>query len=185
MPTLVLITGVSGSGKTALVRHLRVLGEHAINLDTHPGLYRWEDASGRPADLPGEPDIAWLRHHSWNWRPAVLDTLIRQLRNADADRVFVCGFAGNMRLLTDRFDLIFALDVDLEIVLARRGSSARGTGSGRAGASGQLLAERFGTDSAAISRLAHVSINATAPLTVVANAIRGYTAICRLQPVAA
>jgi thymidylate kinase len=185
MSTVVLITGVSGTGKTALARHLTARGEHAISLDAHPGLCRWEDPTGRPVVRPEQPDIGWLRRHHWNWRPAVLDMLIGQLRSADLDRVFVYGTAANMALLTDRFDLIFALDVDLEIMLARLRHPERGNDFGRAGAGRQLLAERFATDRAATSRLAHVVINATDPLTVVANAIRGYTAICQLQPVAA
>ncbi|MEU8075906.1 hypothetical protein AB0B31_10690 [Catellatospora citrea] len=134
---------------------------------------------------PTRPDIGWLRSHRWNWRPAVLDTLVGQLRRADLDRVFLCGTAANMPLLTDRFDLIFALDVDREIMLARLRNPARGNDFGRAGTSQQLLSERFATDRATTIRLAHVVIDATDPLTVVANAIRGYTAICQLQPVAA
>lgn len=125
MTQLVLITGLSGSGKSALSRHLTARGERAISLDGHPGLCRWEDSAGQPVQRPAHPDLSWLQR-AWNWQLAVLDKLVAAGRKAGHARVFLCGMAVNQDLFLDRFGLVLMLDIDLDTMLARLDNASRG-----------------------------------------------------------
>jgi len=105
--TITLVTGVSGSGKSAVSRALAAQGEQAISLDAYPGLCAWLDAADAVVSRPDHPSLAWLRTHRWCWRPDVLDldreTMLARLDNASRGNDF--GRAGESRaLLIENFD---------------------------------------------------------------------------------
>ncbi|MEU8004214.1 hypothetical protein AB0B66_23920 [Catellatospora sp. NPDC049111] len=181
MSYVVLVTGVSGSGKSALSRHLSARGEHAISLDGHPGLCQWQDQHGRHVQRPVKPNIGWLRTHHWAWRPTALDTLIAERRQAGHRRSFLCGTAGNQHQLLDRFDLVVTIDVDAATMSSRLDSISRSNPFGRVGASRRLLAERFESDRAAMLTAAHHVVDATAPVEVVANMVCALAALHQLE----
>jgi hypothetical protein len=68
--TVVLVAGVSSSGKSAVARRLTALGPDAISADADELLAGWYDTvSGRRASRPDFPDTAWLACHEWRWDP--------------------------------------------------------------------------------------------------------------------
>ena len=112
----VQIAGCSGAGKTSVAAALARRGLTAIDADSDPWLARSVDASGRVADEPEVPDLAWLSRHSWAWDPARLDELIRAAAPAT---LYVCGGADNQHELADRFTQVFLLEIDEATMLAR------------------------------------------------------------------
>jgi hypothetical protein len=69
---VVLVTGVSGSGKSAIARQLTAMGRDAINMDADDQLAAWYDTTtGDRAPRPEMPDAAWLAGHEWRWDPEV------------------------------------------------------------------------------------------------------------------
>jgi hypothetical protein len=103
----VIITGMSGAGKSTVAAELARRGLTAIDSDCAPSLCRYVDAAGAVVDEPEAPDLAWLAEHSWDWDPARLDELI--LAAAPAT-LYVCGGADNQLELADRFSHFILLE---------------------------------------------------------------------------
>lgn len=177
MTQIVLVTGLSGSGKSALSRYLTARGERAISLDAHPGLCRWEDTERQPVTRPEQPDPGWLQRHAWNWVPAVLDDLVAAEGKEGHRRVFLCGMAANQELFLDRFDLVLMLDIGRDAMLTRLDNTSRGNDFGRAGASEQVLADRYEPDRERMLATARHVVDVSVPVEVVANMICGLAAI--------
>ena len=81
----VLITGMSGTGKSAVVRELAARGYPAVDLDTHEWS-TWVDAD--PAD-PLTP----REGKDWVWRE---DSVRKLLSEHQSGTLFVSGCAQNM-----------------------------------------------------------------------------------------
>jgi hypothetical protein len=105
----VLITGMSGAGKSTIAQVLARRGLASLDADGDPLLARSVDCDGNVAEDPSDPDFAWLARHSWAWDPARLDVLIRTAAPAT---LYVCGGAANELELADRFTQMFLLEMD-------------------------------------------------------------------------
>jgi hypothetical protein len=83
----VLITGMSGAGKSTIAAVLARRGLTAIDSDSDPLLARMVDAAGNVVEDPPAPDLAWLARHSWAWDPARLDeqTMLARLDEPGRD----------------------------------------------------------------------------------------------------
>lgn len=160
-----LVTGVTGSGKSALARELARRGHHAVSADGDSQLCTWIDRDGTRVPRPDAPDLAWLRTHRWVWRPYRLDQLIAE---AADDPLWLCGNAGNLTLLRDRFEIVYLLDIDLATMLHRIGNPNRGNDFGRTGDTLTLLTETFHDIRAYLLRLRPVVVDASRPLAQVA-----------------
>lgn len=121
---LVFITGVSGTGKSAVRHALLARGWDAYDTD-EGGMTRWCDrTSGLPVEGPergSSPD--WIERHDWNIsRPRV-----EELAEHAADRtVFLCGSPTNDQEVWDLFSEVICLVIDDETLrtrLARRTSN--------------------------------------------------------------
>jgi hypothetical protein len=88
----VLITGMSGAGKSTIAEVLGRRGLVAIDADEDPLLARSVDLAGNVVEDEATPDFAWLARHSWAWDPARLDEVIRDAAPAT---LYVCGGADN------------------------------------------------------------------------------------------
>ena len=73
----VMITGMSGAGKSTIAAVLAQRGLVSIDADDDPVLARSVDPAGHVVEDPAAPDFAWLAQHSWEWNPARLDELIQ------------------------------------------------------------------------------------------------------------
>jgi hypothetical protein len=164
----VLITGSSCAGKSSLARVLTSRGRCAIDTDNDPRLTRWVDESGRAAECPDAPDLAWLTRHGWVWDPDRLDELIAA---SAAETVFLCGGAYNEADLMDRFERVFLLAIDEPTMLARLDSPGRDNEWGRVGDTRELLRQRLPGYQSNLRALGAIPVDATMPLDEVADAI--------------
>jgi shikimate kinase len=101
----VLITGMSGSGKSSVIEALSNLGFKAIDTDWNPD---WEM---RP--VPGGPDADGP---GWVWRE---DRISQLLATEDADVLFVSACVPNQARFYARFDHIVLLTASPELTLER------------------------------------------------------------------
>ena len=114
----VLITGMSGAGKTAVIRELAARGHDARDLDT-PEWSEWVDADPADALTPAEGK-------DWVWR----EDRVRALLAAPRDRsLFVSGTSETMGRFLPLIDVVILLSAPVETLLQRL--AARSDGYGR------------------------------------------------------
>ena len=104
----VLITGMSGAGKSSVIQELVERGYRSFDLDT-PEWSEWVDAN------PGD-DLTPADGKDWVWREDHVRTLLSQ---PDADLLFVGGCATNMDRLRPFIDLTILLSAPLATVMTR------------------------------------------------------------------
>ncbi len=111
----VLITGVSGSGKTTIAAELTERGYKACNMDQAEGLSAWVDiATGEVATDNRETVPGWLEKYDWRWGEQKLHQLLSQ--NSDT---FFCGSSGNQAQFYPLFDKVFLLEMNDELIQDR------------------------------------------------------------------
>lgn len=103
----VLLTGMSGTGKSAVIRELAARGYAAVDLDD-AAWSAWVDADGDPTGArPGK---------DWLWR----EDRVAELLSADGEgTLFVAGCAPNMGRFLERFDRVLLLRAPVDLMLAR------------------------------------------------------------------
>ena len=107
----VLITGMSGTGKSSVIRELAARGYKALDTDWNPD---WEEPHSA-SDGPG-----------WLWRE---DRIDRLLSEEDAGALFIGACVENQGKFYKRFDHIVVLTASPELTverLAKRSSTAYG-----------------------------------------------------------
>ncbi|HLJ68516.1 MAG TPA: AAA family ATPase [Chloroflexota bacterium] len=112
----VLLTGMSGTGKSTLIRELTVRGYRAIDADSD----EWSewvtvDSDADPFDpIPG-PGSVW-RNRDWLWSE---DRMRRLLAIDDIDLLFVAGTASNQGKFHQLFDHIVLLTAPASVLVER------------------------------------------------------------------
>lgn len=103
----ILLTGLSGTGKSTLVRELAQRGYKAVDTDTAEWC-EWVPAPvGEDTVRPGS---------DWIWREDRIQAL---LDAEDADLLFISGCKPNQVRFYPRFDHVVLLSTPLEVQLAR------------------------------------------------------------------
>ncbi|WP_421709702.1 AAA family ATPase [Algihabitans sp.] len=103
----VLITGMSGTGKSTVVEAMAKAGWRAVDLDVN-GWSHWVPCEGNPTGAtPG---------YDWMWDEA---RLVELLTEATDEPLFLAGCGPNMGLFTSLFDRIILLSAPAEVLLAR------------------------------------------------------------------
>jgi shikimate kinase len=109
----VLLTGMSGTGKSTLIRELAAVGYKALDLDADEWS-EWVEVefSGNPTsgESPVEPGRDWI------WRE---DRVRDLLSTEDADVLFVSGCAANMVKFYSQFDHIILLTAPADLIVDR------------------------------------------------------------------
>ena len=106
----VLLTGISGTGKSTLTRVLAARGYKAIDADTEEWSH-WVAVSGPGiAGTPVKPDQDWM------WRA---DRIGGLLATGDAEVLFLSGCAENMVQFLPQFDHIVLLSAPADVIAAR------------------------------------------------------------------
>ncbi|MFE0015294.1 AAA family ATPase [Mesorhizobium sp. NPDC059054] len=111
----VLITGMSGTGKSATVRELAARGYAAYDLDT-PEWSHWIDAAAGDALTPEDGK-------DWVWQVDKVRMLLSQQREA---LLFISGCAENMHELFSLIDTVILLSLPIDTIMQR--VSARTSG---------------------------------------------------------
>lgn len=117
----ILVTGMSGTGKSTVIGELAARGYKAIDADTDE-YSEWVEVVGDTGAL-GSP--AWGAK-DWMWREDRVQAL---LSTEDADVLFVSGCAANMRAFLPQFDHVVLLSAPAAVLverLATRTSNAYG-----------------------------------------------------------
>ncbi len=107
--TRVLITGMSGTGKSSVIARLGDLGYAAVDADQP----EWSHLAHVP--VPGAPPGA-SPALDWVWRE---DRMQELLDGPDPDQLFVSGCAPNQGAFRDRFDAVVLLSAPPEVILHR------------------------------------------------------------------
>lgn len=106
----VLVTGMSGTGKTAVIAELQRRGHRAVDLDT-PEWSHW--VATDPSD-----DLTPDAGRDWLWR----EDRVRALLSAPFDdTLFISGCAENMHRLYPLIDHIILLSAPAATIMARLG----------------------------------------------------------------
>jgi shikimate kinase len=104
----VLITGMSGTGKSAVIQELASRGYPAHDLDTSEWS-EWIDAA--PSD-----DLTPVQGKDWVWQESRVRDL---LSGPEEGTLFVSGCAENMGRLFPQIDCIILLSAPIETILER------------------------------------------------------------------
>ncbi|MDR6288525.1 MULTISPECIES: AAA family ATPase [Inquilinus] len=115
----VLITGMSGTGKSAVIQELAARGCRALDLDT-PEWSHWVDAAPPDGLTPAEGQ-------DWVWR----EDRVRDLLSTPRDGpLFISGCAENMGRLFPLIETVILLSAPVDTIMARlTARSADGYGS--------------------------------------------------------
>jgi dephospho-CoA kinase len=140
-----LVTGMSGTGKTAALEVLRSRGHDTVDTDT-------DEWSVWVTQKDGTPD--------WIWREAAIDAL---LEHHEAGHLFVAGCKTNQGLFYPRFDQVVLLSAPADILLARVSSRSTNPYGSTAEDRVEIL-RNLDEVEPLLRATATVEIDATAPL---------------------
>ncbi len=104
----ILITGMSGTGKSTVVLELQRLGFHAVDADTSE--YS-EFVQAAPGDVTGVGNGL-----DWAWKP---DEIERLLDSGNDDILLISGCSPNQGRFSSRFDRIVLLTADKATIAKR------------------------------------------------------------------
>ena len=112
----VLLTGMSGTGKSTLISALGARGYKAIDADSDEWSH-WVpvDAEADPFASPADADSVW-RHQDWVWRE---DRIQHLLATEDTDLLFVSGTASNQGTFHAQFNHIVLLSAPVSVLMER------------------------------------------------------------------
>ena len=168
----VLLTGMSGTGKSTLIRELAARGYKAIDADAD----EWSEWVAVPGDsgdpeppgAPAGPDWVW-RTRDWVWRE---DRIQRLLATEDAGVLFVSGCASNQGQFHAQFDHIVLLSAPTR-VLAERLATRTTNPYGKHPDELARVLRHVHTVEPLLRRAASLEVDTSAPLDQVIEAILG------------
>jgi len=113
----ILVTGVSGTGKTTLSRELKRMGYAAYDIENIKGLYTLVDRKTRnPVLNHDNQDVEKVRRVDWFCDIRKIQKLIASEKS---ELSFYCGFAHNLHEISPFFDRIFMLSASKKTIYKR------------------------------------------------------------------
>ena len=129
----ILVTGISGSGKSSVYGELVKRGYKAYDIENMTDLFTMIDRrTGRTGDTYDKENLESVKQHDWICDKIKLQALVSKSAKDSAfnSMVFYCGTASNLDELLYLFDKIFLLKVSPEL-LRKRLSTRKSYGFGR------------------------------------------------------
>jgi dephospho-CoA kinase len=158
----VLITGMSGTGKSSVIAELAARGYKAVDVDSL--VYSdWVEVSGDTSAL-GSPEWG---SRDWMWRE---DRVQELLSTEDSDLLFVSGCAANMGKFLPQFDHVVLLSAPAEVIVERLATRTTNAYGKRPEEVARTL-ELIETIEPRLRRVAGHEIDASAPLDEVVAAL--------------
>ncbi|HMI09478.1 MAG TPA: hypothetical protein VK497_03745 [Candidatus Saccharimonadales bacterium] len=117
--SLIYITGISGSGKSAVRSELLKRGyeAHSTDEDEIAGFYNNETGQAvKNPDDPNDRTPEWRAHHTWNLSREAVETLAEKTMQKP---IFLCGVASNDVGIGDLFSQVFALNISAKTLKHR------------------------------------------------------------------
>jgi broad-specificity NMP kinase len=120
--TNILITGIQGSGKTAVADELK---KHDFNVIDTDLISRWTTKSGVPLaqKRPAQPSKAWLNSHMWAWDQGKLQSLLS--KKPEEDAIF-CAISWGQSEYYSLFDQVIVLKVSSDVLEHRLANRVSG-----------------------------------------------------------
>lgn len=160
----ILLTGISGVGKSSVIVELAARGYKAVDADGDD--YSEWRAVGDDDDIPGSPVEPG---RDWVWREDRIQAL---LATEDADILFLSGCAANMRAFLPQFDRIILLSAPAEVIVERLATRTTNQYGKRPDEAARVLSQ-IQTVEPLLRRAANEEIDTSAPLdAVVATILR-------------
>jgi len=117
MKKFTLITGISGSGKTAVSNGLREKGYSSYDIDDIPGLFTMFDKrTNQPLINQDNSNLEQVKNMSWVCDVERLQHLMNEEKN---DITFYCGNAENLSEIIPLFDKLILLKANDETIRQR------------------------------------------------------------------
>jgi len=114
----ILITGISGTGKSAICDELNRLGYKAFNIEEIKGLFSMiNKKTCKPFKNFDNDNIESVKQADWICNKRKLQHLMK--KNSEEKLVFYCGTASNLNDLLQLFDKIFLLQTNQKILRER------------------------------------------------------------------
>ncbi len=160
----ILLTGLSGTGKSTLISALAARGYAAVDADSE-AFSMWAEPT-TDADTFGPPVEAG---RDWVWRE---DRISELLSTQATDVLFLAGCAENMRKFLPQFDQVVLLSAPAD-VLCERLRTRTTNGYGKHPDEAARVLSQLETVEPILRRVAGLEIDTTAPLEeVVASVLR-------------
>jgi dephospho-CoA kinase len=151
----ILLTGISGTGKSTSIGELAARGFKAVDADDAE--YSEWVAASEAAGAAGSPVEA---DRDWVWREDRIQTL---LSTEDAEMLFLGGCAANMRKFLSQFDLVVLLSAPKDIIVERLRTRTSNT-YGKHPAEVARVLEQVESVEPLLRRIADCEINTSASL---------------------
>lgn len=123
MKKAILVTGVAGSGKTAVCKHIRGLGYDAYDIEETEGMFEMYRKGTREVFKDYENTPEKIKNADWICDVSMLKEL---LAKQEVDVAFYCGVASNMDDIMPLFSKVILLKASPEKIKERL-SSREGT----------------------------------------------------------
>lgn len=151
----ILLTGISGVGKSTVTEALAAQGYKSIDADSNH-YSEWVEVSGGSDEYGGtvEPNRDWV------WREERIEPL---LATEDTDILFVSGCAANMRRFLPHFDHIILLSAPEAIIVERLASRTNNLYGKHPSEVARILSQKQ-TVEPLLRSISHHEIDTSAPL---------------------
>ncbi len=156
----VLLTGMSGTGKSTLICHLAARGYKAIDTDTDEWS-EWMTVVSTPDGSDAVEELDWV------WRE---DRIQRLLSTEDTDVLFVSGCKSNQGKFYAQFDHIILLSAPVPVLLERLASRTTNPYGKHPDELARIL-EHVQTVEPLLRRTASQEVNTNAPVEQIIEAI--------------
>ena len=110
-----LINGPSGTGKTSIGHSLQHRGFRVINTDEEFGYYANLETEQEVKFPSEEVTEEWYKDNGWIWNK----NKVEEVLSKGDEIIFLCGGSINENIFYPRFEKIFRLVVDADILIKR------------------------------------------------------------------